>query len=65
MLPDDGLRDVRHMAQALRQMPVQKLPSEEVIPGLLDGLDNVHRLTRRWLAPRADARPRLAVSNRE
>ena len=65
MLPDDGRRDVRAMVQALRHLPNQTLPSEVVIPGLLDGLDNVHRLMRRWLAPSAVAGPHLAVSNRD
>ena len=66
MLADDGRRDVRLMASALRRLPAQKRPSEVVIPGLLDGLDNVHRLIERWLAPRAgvDAHPHLAVVKR-
>jgi len=37
------------MATALRQLPQQNLPSEIVVPGLLDGLENVNRLTRQWL----------------
>jgi predicted glycosyltransferase len=65
MLPDDGRRDVRMMAQALRHLPNQKLPSEVVIPGLLDGLDNVQRLIRRWLAPSIVSGPQLVVSNRD
>jgi predicted glycosyltransferase len=49
MLVDDGARDVRLMAAALRHLPMQQRPSEVVMPGLLDGMDNVHRLARRWL----------------
>jgi predicted glycosyltransferase len=49
MLVDDGTRDATTMAAALRHLPSQPRPSEVVVPGLLDGLDNVHRLARRWL----------------
>ncbi|MGE0154868.1 MAG: glycosyltransferase family protein [Reyranellaceae bacterium] len=52
MLPDDGERDPQVMATALRQLPQQSLPSEVVIPGLLDGLASVNRLVRRTLAAR-------------
>ncbi len=37
--------DWRLMATALRHLPQQGLPSEVILPGLLDGLDNVNRLT--------------------
>ena len=40
------------MATALRQLPQQSLPSEVVIPGLLDGLPSVNRLVKRTLASR-------------
>jgi predicted glycosyltransferase len=49
MLIDDNARDPRVMATALRQLPQQNLPSEIVVPGLLDGLDSVNRLARQWL----------------
>jgi len=49
MLIDDGARDPHVMATALRQLPQQSLPSQVVVPGLLDGLDSVNRLTRKWL----------------
>ncbi len=64
MLGDDGQRDVGRMIQALRELPFQHLPSDVVIPGLLDGLTNVDRLAARWLSqkPRATARPRLAFA---
>jgi len=64
MLGDDGKRDVRHMIQALRELPFQHLPSEVVVPGLLDGLENVNRLANRWLSqkPRSVGRPRLAYA---
>ena len=44
VLEDDGIRDVKRMATALRQLPQQNRPSDVVVPGLLDGLDNVNRL---------------------
>jgi predicted glycosyltransferase len=49
MLSDDGQRDPHVMATALRQLPQQSLPSQVVVPGLLDGLDSVNRLARKWL----------------
>jgi predicted glycosyltransferase len=49
MLEDDGTYDPEVMAEALRELPKQRLPSEVVIPGLLEGLDNVHRLAAPWL----------------
>ena len=44
MLEDDGVRDWRAMATALRQLPQQAQPSQVVVPGLMDGLINVNRL---------------------
>jgi predicted glycosyltransferase len=44
MLEDDGERDWHLMATALRQLPQQALPSQVVVPGLLDGLGNINRL---------------------
>ncbi len=44
MLEDDGERDWKAMATALRQLPQQALPSQVVVPGLLDGLANINRL---------------------
>jgi predicted glycosyltransferase len=49
VLADDGVRDPRQMATALRRLPHQRRPSEVVIPGLLDGLNSVNRLAERWL----------------
>ncbi|MFQ5954292.1 MAG: glycosyltransferase family protein [Kiloniellales bacterium] len=50
MLTDEGERDPAVMATALRQLPQQPLPSDVVVPGLLDGHDNVNRLVERLLA---------------
>src|SRR5262249_48922074 len=49
MLIDDQARDPRVMATALRQLPQQSPPSQVVVPGLLDGLESVNRLARKWL----------------
>ncbi len=57
MLVDDGTRDAQRMVSALRALPYQKRPSEVVLPGLLDGLDTVHRLTAPWLGRRRSSTP--------
>ncbi len=44
MLLDDKQRDPYTMATALRQLPQQQLPSDVVVPGLLDGDININRL---------------------
>jgi predicted glycosyltransferase len=60
MLEDDGTYDPETMANALRELPKQRLPSEVVIPGLLEGLDNVHRLAAPWLRRDEDDDARAA-----
>ena len=60
MLTDDESHDPRVMATALRQLPQQKLPSQVVVPGLLDGQRNVFRLVDRWLTYGRQARLSLA-----
>jgi predicted glycosyltransferase len=60
MLVDDGRRDARAMATALRHLPQQQIPSQTVIPGLLEGLESVNRLAAKWL-DREDAQPGLAA----
>jgi predicted glycosyltransferase len=50
MLDADRGRDPHAMATALRQLPQQGLPSDVVVPGLLDGLGNVWRLVSKQLA---------------
>jgi len=49
MLVDDGVRDPHTMATALRNLPQQALPSDAVVPGLLDGGSNVVKLASKWL----------------
>lgn len=60
MLADDGVRDAREMATALRHLPQQNRPSDVVVPGLLDGLPNVNRLAHRLISRRG--RPIAAVA---
>ena len=49
VLLDDGERAPERMAAALRAMPRQKRPLDVVVPGLLEGLENVNRLIEPWL----------------
>jgi predicted glycosyltransferase len=60
MLEDDGVRDAHRMATALKHLPQQPRPSNVVMAGLMDGLDNVDRLARRRM--RVQAAPRLAYA---
>ncbi len=62
MLPETGERDPHKMATALRDLPQQRLPSEVVIPGLMDGEENVNRLVDQWLA--RGRRERLGLAKR-
>jgi len=50
MLEIERGRDPHTMATALRQLPQQGLPSDVVVPGLLDGVGNVLRLVHKQLA---------------
>jgi predicted glycosyltransferase len=62
MMPEDPLLDGREMATALRHLPQQPKPSSVVVPGLLDGRENVVRLARKWLA---NGTKRVALAGRE
>jgi len=63
MLVDDGSRDPEVMADALRRLPSQPRPSEIMAVSLLDGLDEVNRLTHRWLYERPGSN--ISVLRRE
>ncbi|MEQ9330472.1 MAG: hypothetical protein RIG56_03870, partial [Thalassobaculum sp.] len=56
VIVEDGDRDPKAMAEAIRRLPAQKLPSEATGLELLDGLDRVAQLVDRWVVARA-ARP--------
>ncbi len=49
MLSGEGARSSAEMANAIRDLPHQPLPSAAAIPGLLDGLEVVNRLTERHI----------------
>jgi predicted glycosyltransferase len=57
MLPEDENLDPAVMAAAIRALPRQKLPSETVIPGLLEGLPNVARLVAPWIKDTEQEQP--------
>jgi len=61
MLVDDGDRDARVMATALRHLPQQGRPSDVIVPGLLDGLENLNRRIDHWLAKPARHRLPQAI----
>jgi predicted glycosyltransferase len=48
MLSDEYGRNASRMARALRELPHQNRPSTVVVPGLLDGLDNIYRMVDVW-----------------
>jgi predicted glycosyltransferase len=52
MLEAEGPRDPARMAQALRGLAHQPKPSAVVVPGLLEGLDNIRRLVGLWTTDR-------------
>jgi predicted glycosyltransferase len=61
MLVNDDGKPAKLMARALRELPIQPLPSEVVVPGLLEGLDSIQRLVDRWLDVRP---PHMALASR-
>ena len=66
MLCDDGVRAAETMVTALRHLPQQNPPSDIVVPGLLDGLDNVNILTRHMLERRPkSAQPEIASARQQ
>jgi predicted glycosyltransferase len=50
MLTEDKASVPEAMATAIRQLTQQRRPSQVVVPGLLDGLENVNRLVQMHLA---------------
>ena len=49
VLPTDSPRRTTAMVEAIKALPAQPRPSEAVVPGLLEGLDNINRLVSRLL----------------
>ena len=62
VLVEDETKDPKVMSTALRHLPQQQLPSQVVVPGLLDGQTNVVRLVNKWLA--RGRRPQLSLARR-
>ncbi len=62
VLVESETMDPSVMATALRHLPQQQLPSQVVVPGLLDGQVNVERLVNKWLA--RGRRPQLSLARR-
>ncbi len=60
MIEDDDL-DPAILAAALRRLRRQKKPSDTIVPGLLEGLDNVNRLIEPWLETKLPAAEEGAV----
>jgi predicted glycosyltransferase len=61
MVVDDGRRDPRKMAAAIRQLPERSRPSEVQLPGLLDGLSSINAVVDQWLSGRQIASAPLRV----
>ena len=55
MLEATGDLEPKKMAAAIRALPQQKCPSDVVVPGLLEGLENVNRLIQPWVSDVAQA----------
>ena len=62
LLQNEEPRDPRQMATALRQLTQQRPPSSVILPGLLDGLENINRLVSQSLGRETPST--LAVVNR-
>ena len=62
LLQNEEPRDPPQMATALRQLTQQRPPSSVILPGLLDGLENINRLVSQSLERVTPSR--LAVVNR-
>ena len=54
MLEADNKLDAEVMAKALRELPYLNRPSDGIVPGLLEGLDNLDRLVAPWLGQSDD-----------
>ncbi|MFQ5994476.1 MAG: glycosyltransferase family protein [Acidiferrobacterales bacterium] len=61
MLTNGEDRDPYRMANALRQLPQQNRPSSVIVPGLLEGLDNIYRMVEAW-TPEEVSEPDIGVA---
>jgi hypothetical protein len=60
MLPDDGVRAPRRMAEQLHALASWPRPRPEQIPGLLGGLERITELAAPWLDLQEQPLPRSA-----
>ena len=60
MLPDDGIRAPRRMAEQLHALASWPRPRPEQIPGLLGGLERITERAARWLDLKEQPLPRSA-----
>ena len=65
MLVDDGERDPKRMAEAIRELPQKPRPSEVRIPGLLDGLSATNAAMDQWLNDPRRSRAPLTLVRKE
>ena len=65
MLEDNGKRDADVMGKALRELPYQNRPRDVIVPGLLEGLDNVNRLVAPWLTDPSAAAAQSVEQSRD
>lgn len=61
MIVDDGSRDPKEMARAIRELPHRPKPSEVHLPGLLDGLSSINGTVDQWLSVVQPYEPALRV----
>jgi predicted glycosyltransferase len=61
LLGPGARRDPMLMAQAIRRLPEQPLPSSVTLPHLLDGLDSIEALTRRMVSGARAVEPDAAA----
>ncbi|MEZ7865145.1 MAG: glycosyltransferase [Rhodospirillales bacterium] len=61
MIVDDGSRDPKKMARAIKELPNRPKPSEIHLPGLLDGLSSINGIVDQWLNTKQRSEPSLRV----
>ena len=61
MIVDDGSRDPKKMARAIKELPNRPKPSEIHLPGLLDGLSSINGIVDQWLNTKQRSEPSLWV----
>jgi len=65
MVVDDGERDPREMAEAIRTLPARPKPSEVHLPGLLDGFSHINATVDQWLSAAQPGEPSLRLVHKD